>query len=139
MKTEDVSVRIVKKWPRKEIIRLYKAGGWWNGSDAPSLVDKMISGSFAFAVAVDIPSGKAVGMGRVLSDGASDAYIQDVVVAPERRKREIGGRIIRALRDHCLGRGVGWVCLVAEPGTEGFYRKLGFRRMRGHSPMRHKG
>jgi len=37
------------------------------------------SGSFLFALAIDISTGRAVGMGRVISDGVSDAYIQDLV------------------------------------------------------------
>ena len=131
-------MRFVKEWPSKEIIGLYQTGGWWRESDGASVADRIVSGSFAFAVAVDEKTGRAVGMGRALSDGVSDAYIQDVIVLPSRRSRNVGSKLIAALRDYCLCRGIGWVGLVAEPGTGGFYRKLGFRSMRGHTPMKYE-
>lgn len=131
-------IRLVKAWPADEIIALYEAGGWWDGSDG-SAAERIVSGSFAFAVAIDAQTGKAVGMGRALSDGASDAYIQDVIVLPEYRKRDIGKRIVSALLDYCASRKIGWIALVAEPGTEDFYSSLGFRRTEGHTPMRYFG
>ncbi len=53
---------------------------------------RLIRGSFLFAVAVDRKTGHAVGMGRVISDGVSDGYIQDLVVLPEYRKTGIGAQ-----------------------------------------------
>lgn len=134
-----VEVRFVKSWPMQQILDLYAAGGWLDGSEDAAFVEKVVSGSFVFAVAVDKSSGKAVGMGRVLSDGVSDAYIQEVVVLPECRKKDVGKKIVLALRDHCLRNGVSWIALVAEPGTEGFYGSLGFRIMESFSPMRYVG
>ncbi|MBN2251176.1 MAG: GNAT family N-acetyltransferase [Candidatus Altiarchaeota archaeon] len=133
----EIRIMLVKAWPAGEIIELYKAGGWWKDTEDESLAEKIISGSYAFAIAVEKGTGKAVGMGRALSDGASDAYIQDVVVLPEYRKKDIGKRIIAALRDHCLSEGINWIALVAQPGTEGFYSGLGFRRMEGYAPMKY--
>lgn len=133
-----VVVRLVRRWPAAEILGLYRVAGWWDGS-TPSHIDKIVSKSFAFAVAVEQKSGKAVGMGRVLSDGVSDAYIQDVIVLPAYRSRRIGEKIVAALRDRCLSKKVSWVALVAESGTEKFYRKLGFKAMKGHTPMKYGG
>jgi len=135
-KKDNIVVRLVKDWPAQEIIELYEAGGWWDGS-VPSGVKDIISGSFAFAVAVDERSGKAIGMGRVLSDGISDAYVQDVIVLPEYRKKSIGKRIIAELIDHCLAKKIAWISLIAESGTEKFYSGLGFRIMEGHTPMKY--
>jgi len=69
---------------------LYRAGGWWKDEYDPAEIPGLIRGSFAFAVAVEEESGRAVGMGRVISDGVSDAYIQDLVVLPEYRSRNVG-------------------------------------------------
>jgi len=77
-------------------------------------------------------------MGRAISDGASDAYIQDVTVLAAFRGQGIGARLIALLRDRLVERGIGWIGLVAEPGTEAFYRRLGFEVMAGHVPMRLK-
>ncbi len=137
-KKAGVVVRFVKDWPAQEIIKLYESAGWWDGSK-PSSVRKIILGSFVYAVAVDEETGKAVGMGRAMSDGVSDAYIQDIVVLPEYRRREVGKKLIVALRDYCLAKKVAWIALIAEPGTEQFYRGLGFQEMEGNTPMRYAG
>jgi ribosomal protein S18 acetylase RimI-like enzyme len=131
-----IEVRLVDLWDVDMIADLYRAGGWWNEKWNPASLGALIAGSFAFAVAVDPATGKAVGMGRVLSDGVSDAYVQDLVVLPDYRGRGIGTMIVSTLLDHCKSAGVIWVALVAEPGTEPFYTALGFRRMEGHIPMR---
>lgn len=139
-KKAKIVIRFAKDWSDREVIGLYKAGGWWDDLvDEAAIVGNIISGSFVFAVAVDVESGKAVGMGRVLSDGASDAYIQDVVVLPGYRRRGVGKMLILALRDFCLSKKIGWIALVAESGTEKFYSDLGFRVMPGHTPMKYMG
>ncbi|MFA7561962.1 MAG: GNAT family N-acetyltransferase [Methanoculleus sp.] len=131
-----VEVRLVNVWDVEVIAGLYRAGGWWNEEWNPKGLRGLIAGSFAFAVAIDKATGKAVGMGRVISDGVSDGYVQDLVVLPGYRGRGIGTMILSTLLDYCTATGVAWVALVAEPGTEPFYTALGFRRMEGHTPMR---
>ena len=74
-----------------------------------------------------------IAMGRVLSDGVSDAYIQDVAVLPDFRGRGIGGKIVTFLVEELEKRGVDWIALVGEPGTENFYKRLGFEKKAGFS------
>lgn len=74
-------------------------------------------------------------MGRVLSDGISDGYIQDLFVLAGYRKSGIGRMIVSELLAACRGKGLGWIGLIAEPGTEQFYLPLGFRRMKGYIPL----
>ncbi|WP_054848540.1 GNAT family N-acetyltransferase [Methanoculleus chikugoensis] len=133
-----IEVRLVNVWDVETIADLYRAGGWWDERWDPADLTALIEGSFAFVVAVDRTTGKAVGMGRVISDGGvSDGYVQDLVVLPPGyRGHGIGTMILSALLDYCTAKGVAWVALVAEPGTEPFYTALGFRRMEGHTPMR---
>jgi len=130
---KDVKIQLADAWPEEEIIELYEAGGWWKEHYPPESIESIIEGSFAFAVAVNA-AGKAVGMGRVISDGTSDAWIQDVAVLQEWRGLGIGHDIIRALVDHCVRRGLCWIGLVAEPGTREFYTPLGFKELPGE-PM----
>jgi ribosomal protein S18 acetylase RimI-like enzyme len=136
MDDEDgIRIELVKTWEKEEIVQLYRAGGWWKEWMDPSLLQELISGSYIFSVAVDTSSGKPVGMGRVISDGTSDAYIQDVIVLPDWRNKAIGRMIVSALLESCLSRGISWIGLIAQPGTEDFYRSLGFKPMKGHVPM----
>ena len=120
-------------------MELYKAGGWWNETSSLDNILPLIRGSFAFVTAMDVRTKKIIGMGRALSDGVSDAYIQDVIVLPGYRKRGIATEIIKSLVAVCLESNVSWIALVAEPGTGEFYKELGFKRMKGHAPMRYYG
>ncbi len=133
---EEIEVRLADALDGDMIAALYQAGGWWNWELSPAGLRALITGSFAFAVAIDPATSRAVGMGRVISDGVSDAYIQDLVVLPSYRGRGIGTMILSTLLDHCRSAGVTWVALVAEPGIEAFYTPRGFRRMEAHTPMR---
>ncbi|MDI3506890.1 MAG: hypothetical protein PWQ46_1065 [Methanomicrobiaceae archaeon] len=132
----DVEVRIVDAWDVDEIADLYRAGGWWKEEWNPAGLSSLIRGSFAFAVAVESSTGRTVGMGRVISDGVSDGYVQDLVVHPNYRDRDIGTMILSALLKECTSAGVTWIALIAEPETEAFYARSGFQRMEGHTPMR---
>ena len=110
--------------------RLYGAAGWTGEDGDCSFIRAAVAGSFLAAGAFE--DGRLVGMGRALSDGCSDAYIQDVVVDPGFRGRGIGGRIVMFLVGELRARGVDWIALVGEPGTENFYARLGFERKAGY-------
>ncbi|MDO9537535.1 MAG: GNAT family N-acetyltransferase [Thermoplasmata archaeon] len=127
-------IKFVKKWPDEQIVALYKAGGWWLDHYTTDGLQALINGSFAFAVVVEESTGKAVGMGRAISDGVSDAWLQDIVVLKEYRGKGIGRAIIQKLLEHCRSRGIAWIGLVAEPGSKDFYRPLGFDTLPGE-PM----
>jgi len=135
MKT-NIDIKIVKNWAVDDIVELYKAGGWWKEHYDKNSILSLIKGSFAFAVAVDKTNGKTVGMGRVLSDSVSDAYLQDIVILPEYRKKGIGKKLILSLVDFCKEKGVTWIALISEPNQEQVYKKLGFKDMKNYTPMK---
>jgi ribosomal protein S18 acetylase RimI-like enzyme len=68
-----------------------------------------------------------VGAGRALADGLDAAYIADVAVHPDWQGRGLGQAIVGKLVE--LASGHKKIILYANPGKEGFYRKLGFKRM----------
>jgi len=126
---------IVTAWPTEDVVALYDSAGWWRESaTGRAAVGAMIAGSFAFLVVTE--GERAIGMGRALSDGVSDAYIQDVVVLPSHRGRGVGAEIVRRLTGRCQEKGLVWIGLVAEPGTTAFYERLGFKAMNDFVPMR---
>ena len=73
-------------------------------------------------------NGMLVGAGRALADGADCSYLCDVAVHPDFQGIGLGRAIITKLRE--LSAGHRKIILYAQPGKEGFYRKLGFRGMR---------
>jgi len=134
-----ITVRLVRSWDEHEIADLYRAGGWWKEEYCESEIPALIRGSFLFAVAVHGTSGRAVGMGRVISDGVSDGYIQDLVVLPSCQGSGVGKQLVQALVTQCRNQGISWIGLIAEPATEAFYRPLGFTPMTGHVPLLYRG
>jgi len=135
MEKKQIEIRLVNSWPEDEIVALYKGAGWWKDTYDKVAIPQLIAGSFVFAVAVDKKNENAIGMGRILSDGVSDAYIQDLVVLPAYRGQNIGEKLVHVLVDHCLSRGILWIGLIAEPGKSQFYTTLGFNPMEHHVPM----
>ena len=110
--------------------QLYRIAGWVEEDDGCEFLAAALKNSCAVCAAF-ADDGKLIGMGRALGDGVSDAYIQDVVVDPDFRRRGVGGTIVRTLVAELRSRGVDWIGLVGEPGTEEFYRSLGFRSPAG--------
>ncbi|MCX6358098.1 MAG: GNAT family N-acetyltransferase [Candidatus Aureabacteria bacterium] len=135
----SVTVRATTRVRAGEVIRLYREAGWWRpGYTAdPSYIRALVRGSFVFVGAFH--RGRLVGMGRCLSDGVSDAYIQDVTVLPRFRGRGIGARIVAAILERLRAAGMEWVGLVAETGSGRFYRRLGFSSFKGWTPMSWSG
>ena len=138
MEKKQIEIRLVTSWPVDDIVQFYKAGGWWKDTYDKTAIPFLITGSFAFAVAVEEKTQKSVGMGRVISDGVSDAYIQDLVVLPPYRSQSIGKKIAQKLIDFCQSKGITWIGLIAEPGSSQFYTPLGFTTMEKHIPMLYK-
>lgn len=138
MTKKEIEIKIVDKWPDDEIVNLYKSGGWWKDHWNPSGLKYLIKGSFAFVVAVDTKSKKAVGMGRLISDGVSDAYIQDLTVLHDYRGKGIGSKIVNALIKICKEKNINWLGLIAEPDQDEFYFPLGFKTMKNYVPMKYE-
>lgn len=118
-----------------QIIGLYRDQGWWQPNDDRSerLISRLIAGSHCFVIASE--GERIVGMGRVISDGVSDAYIQDLTVRPDRRKQGIGQLILQALLERLNADGIRWIGLIAEPGSGNLYRRAGFLEMAASTPM----
>lgn len=70
---------------------------------------------------------RLIGAGRALADGVDCAYLCDIAVHPDYQGSGLGKAIVERLRERAAGHRK--IILYANPGKEGFYRKLGFKRM----------
>ena len=131
---EEITLTAVRAWSAEEVIDLYRAGGWWEMGWDKSQIPSLINGSYLVIIARDSEN-NPVGMGRLISDGSSDCYIQDVVVFPEYREQRIGSRIVTALKRIAELTGHTWIGLLSAPGKEQFYERAGFSRMENYTPM----
>lgn len=133
--SDTLEYRNLTTGDRDAVVRLYQCAGWWEADFTSDFIEPMIVGSFATLGA--FRNGELVGMGRAISDGASDGYIQDIVVDPSCRKQGVGGEIVKRLIRHLEDAGVDWIGLIGAPGTRHFYEELGFSILEEHIPMRY--
>jgi ribosomal protein S18 acetylase RimI-like enzyme len=96
------------------------------GDKPPDLLQRVFANSLFKCFVFD--GGRLAGAGRALADGADCSYLCDVAVHPDFQGRGLGKAIIVKLKE--LSAGHKKIILYANPGTEGFYRTLGFRGMR---------
>lgn len=110
---------------RDEVLALYDAVGWTTYTREPDTLVRAIAQSSFCATARD-DAGTLVGLTRVVSDDATIAYIQDVLVRPDAQGRGVG----RALIEAALARyaHVRQIVMITddEPGQRAFYESLGF-------------
>ena len=133
---ECINLEIIKKVNEDEFIQLYIDANWWQKEyyEDTSFIQKIVENSFLF-IGASNSSGRMIGMGRVISDTCSDAYIQDVVVLKEYRGNGIGKNIINYLLSELKKYNIDWIGLIGEPGTQKFYEKLGFNKLENYIPM----
>lgn len=129
------SCRITKDIPLDEVAILYREAGWITDDADTSFIVPMIGNSFCVCAAFN-ESGELAGMMRALSDGVSDAYILDLVVAGRFRRKGIGKQILDTLVGHLKSLGIDWIVLIGAPDTESFYEKSDASIMKGYTPMR---
>jgi GNAT superfamily N-acetyltransferase len=120
----DVEVLRGRPEDLRQVVELYRAVGWSRYADDPELLRSAIDGS------TNVVSARCgsdlVGLARVVSDGASVAYLQDVLVHPHWTRRGVGRRLVVAVLEP-FGH-VRQKILLAddEPGQRAFYESLGF-------------
>ncbi|MDD1723854.1 MAG: GNAT family N-acetyltransferase, partial [Methanospirillum sp.] len=105
---ELYSISKIRECDPTQMRALFAAGDWWEPEWDDSVLAGIVSCSFAFVVARD-PADRWIGMGRLISDGVSDAYLQDIVVLPEWRGKGIRTAIVRTLLDICHESGITWI------------------------------
>ena len=128
-------VRLISEFSGDMLERIagfYISAGWLSEGDDTSFLLPALNGSALVAGAFD-ENGVIIGCARCLSDGCSDAYIQDVTVDKSYRGRGIGGKLVKLLASELADRGIDWIGLVGVPGTEKFYSSLGFVPQGGHT------
>ncbi|MEJ2358036.1 MAG: GNAT family N-acetyltransferase [Deinococcales bacterium] len=111
----------------EEYRRLCEAVGWgpvMNFEAAPTSLERSLYGVVALHL------GHAIGMARVVDDGAIYHYLQDGVVDPAHQRRGIGHRLVRTAVAHVHAHAPdrAFLGVFAAQGTERFYRGAGFER-----------
>ena len=133
-----IEYKILTSVNGEAVKKIYLAVGWIDETADVEVLSKLAEKSTVFVGAFDSNSGEMVGMGRVLSDGISDACIQDIAVLKEYRHMKIGRTITEMLIIECRKKGIDWIQLIASEAGRNMYEKLGFEVMSGYVPMKLK-
>jgi GNAT superfamily N-acetyltransferase len=106
-----------------ELQRLYVQTGW--GDHPAATFEAALAGSWVVCTARD-DDGAAVGIGRLIGDGALHAFVTELIVLDTLRGQGIGASILTRLVAEARARGVQDVQLFAAQGRTEFYRRHGF-------------
>lgn len=113
----------IENFDWNELAALYRAAPL--GNKNPDALKTAFTNSMFRCFAYE--NGALVGVGRALADGTDCSYVCDVAVLPSHQGTGLGKQIVANLVS--FSRGHKKIILYAEPRTEPFYKKLGFKRM----------
>lgn len=122
-----IKVVKAKDLPLSEILELYREVEWLAYTKDPDNLVRALEGSSTLVAAYDGQT--LVGLARVISDGASICYLQDILVRPSHHRRGVG----RALAERALEQypHVRQKVLITddEPKQKAFYEALGYTQI----------
>ena len=119
--TKETSVSI------DDVLHLYQAVSWTNYTNQPQMLEQALSHSLAIYLALD--GDAVVGLVRLVGDGFSSVFVQDLIVLPSYQRRGIGSDLMKeALGDFKDAYQVQLATEQTEK-TLGFYRSLGFETL----------
>ena len=109
------------------VLNLYQAVGWTNYTHQPEMLEQALSHSLATYLARD--GEKIVGLVRLVGDGFSSVFVQDLIVLPSYQRQGIGSNLMKeALADYKDAYQIQLATEQTEK-TLGFYRSLGFETL----------
>ena len=119
--TKETSVSI------DDVLHLYQAVGWTNYTNQPQMLEQALSHSLATYLARD--GEKIVGLVRLVGDGFSSVFVQDLIVLPSYQRQGIGSNLMKeALADYKDAYQIQLATEQTEKTLE-FYRSLGFETL----------
>ena len=110
-----------------DVLHLYQAVGWTNYTNQPQMLEQAMSHSLANYLARD--GEKIVGLVRLVGDGFSSVFVQDLIVLPSYQRQGIGSNLMKeALSDYKDAYQIQLATEQTEK-TLDFYRSLGFETL----------
>ena len=113
---------------QQAVLDLYGSVGWSVYTRDPAKLLRALAGSSTVVVARD--AGELIGLARVVSDGASVAYLQDVLVRPAAHRTGLGQRLVEAALAPYADVRQKVLLTDDEPAQKSFYESLDFRETR---------
>lgn len=113
---------------RGQLIGLYTAVGWSAYTREPARLEAAVAASLFVVTAWD--HDQLVGLARVVGDGLSIVYLQDILVTPEYQRAGIGRQLFHRAFEPFGDVRQKLLITDDEPGQHAFYRSMGFTEIR---------
>lgn len=111
----------------EDVLHLYQAVGWTNYTNQPQILEQALSHSLVIYLAFD--GDAVVGLIRLVGDGFSSVFVQDLIVLPSYQRQGIGSSLMKeALEDFKEAYQVQLATEQTEKNV-GFYRSMGFETL----------
>lgn len=91
----NFTIKEYTQYNENEILNLYKSVGWTNYSDKPEMLKNAYANSLKILGAYE--NEKLLGIIRVVGDGYSIVFIQDILILPDYQHRGIGTALIKKI------------------------------------------
>ena len=119
-----IKLKKYKQYNEDEILGLYNSVGWVNFTNNPEMLRNAFNNSLTIVGAYE--DERLIGIIRVVGDGHSIIYIQDIIVLPEYQRKGIGSRMLKeilSLYAHVYQKNL---LTENQPNTVEFYKKMNF-------------
>jgi GNAT superfamily N-acetyltransferase len=112
-----------------DAVHEYLSGTYWAAGMPRSVLERAVENSLTFGI---YDGARQVGFARVISDLATYAYLSDVFVIPEYRKRGLSKWLVECILAHPDLQGLRRFALFTRD-AQGLYERYGFVPPRGAS------
>ena len=122
-----MEIRAYTEYNEAEILGLYVSVGWTAYTDDPAALRNGFANSLLTLAAYE--EAALAGLIRVVGDGHTIVFVQDILVRPQFQRRGIGSALLQAVLNRYAG--VRQIELFTDdtPETAAFYRSMGFREL----------
>ena len=105
-----------------DLVHRELAGTYWASGIPRDVVERSIAGSIAFGL---YDADRQVGFARVVTDMATYAYLADVFIVEDRRRRGLGDWLIESILSHPKLQGLRRIALITRDAAP-LYERHGF-------------
>ncbi|TLP71797.1 GNAT family N-acetyltransferase [Nesterenkonia sphaerica] len=130
MQAEGFTVEPSRALSMNEVVALYREVGWTTYADDVPTLEAALTGSSHVVAARR--GGRLDGQARVISDGATICYLQDVLVHPDAQRAGIGRALVLAALEPYASVRQKVLLTEDEPRQCAFYESLGYQEIRDH-------
>ena len=119
-----MEIKEYTKFKADEILQLYAQVGWTAYTEDMPALECGYKNSLLVLAAYE--NGELLGIVRVVGDGTTIVFVQDILVYPARQRQGIGTALLKAVLERY--KNVRQIQLVTDntPKTVAFYKSLGF-------------